>query len=337
MTIPQEPVPARKFKPKLEYTRYATEESPEWAILLNQYDTLCECDLLPVMARYVIELELPKNQGIRKIKHQACPACLKLEMADRHQYDKRQANQLFDSLSPPERPNELYALRRLFCGFSAARFESRLNLWVKHGELRLSPTKLKLGNGHFTPAITYVNLIAFLKNPDAWYLWRAIDIVGDPVLRAWNAKVREMWPWHWMTTAEVCRSLGYSPQRVRQFAKMLEAKIGPRPEGKSKGGMNFYFRSDVVAWFQAEVIPHFHMGGKPYSLIYGEPYLDFQISLPLSYRDEIKIIGGNNLSKGVRELLEYWRIQHKGLTNEASGEGRSKPTGDSRGMAQGGL
>lgn len=308
-----------QFAPAIRFTRYAEEWLPEWATHLDTYDKeLCACDALPVFARCVTEVILPRNQGIRKVKQRVCPACIKLLAAERKEFDQREANILFDSLQAPERRNDLYTLRSLFDEYS----KPRLKFWQATG-LVLSPQSLTIGNNKRpTPTVYYDTLIAWMKNPLTWHSWHP-EGVKDKELRAWISQVRKLWPWQWVPLIEVATSLGYSRNYLLRKVEQLKGLRGPKPTPTGNGGSGFYVRSDVVEWFKSEVTPETFIGRTRYERIYGDKFVRVDAYLPESYHSEIRLIGGNNFSSGVRKLLEHWRKQ--GESNAESCENRSKP------------
>lgn len=293
------------FQPHLKYTRWATMPLPAWAVPVNDYDNLCECERLPVIAKY--KAIIRSGYANRTIKQLACPACLHLAMAEQGEYDRMQANAEFDALQPPERANELYRLADVFGDHS----RHRLKYWIDAG-LNIASDG-RQASQDAARSVLYEDLLRFTQNADTWHLW-ASGRVLDIELRTWIEALQAAWPWRWMNAADTGNYLGYA--RSREHASILEGVIGARSKG---GGRGYFFRSDRVAWFKAEVMPTLHTGGPSFSVLYGEPFLHVETGIPQSYRNEIATIGGGNFSKGVRRLLEWHREEGE---REKSGQGR---------------
>jgi hypothetical protein len=257
--------PAYTFTPRLEFTRYKTDWLPEWATPIHEYDSaICECGILPVMAEYTIHSY--HKQGVTDAAQSACPACLRLLMAERGEYDRRAANIAYDALTPPRRNNEQYPLCDLFANFS----RYRLKYWRESG-LALLPHNLKTINNRY-PMVTvsHSTLLKWMLNPATWPLWETSSL-RDFELRTWANTVRNAWPYSWMTAQEVAERVGYGKaniiKRAGKTLRTLPRVVAPAPAGQN-GGRVYYFRSDVVEWFRFDVVPEIRTGYAPRALSY---------------------------------------------------------------------
>lgn len=294
MTQTQRP----KFAPDLKYTRWADFLFPAWATPVYgqpTYDKLCECEMLPVVARYTAKSRR------HEVEQVVCPVCLHLAMSEQKQYDQQVAYREFDAIHPPERDNELYRLKDVF----GEQSKHRLQYWKDAG-LKTVPDASR-NDLKASRIVLYADLLRFLKDADTWHLWTSERIL-DTELRTWIETLQGAWPWQWLNGWQAADYLGYaSTNSLMHNRDILEPVLGPRPNEKKRGGGKIHFyRSDVLEWFKQELMPKLVMGRTSYYRQHGESLHTHGIHIPDSYRQDLIEIGGN-LSAGVRKLVEQWR------------------------------